>query len=67
MAMFLTHTRFKRPVPPGHSKEQKLTLATGNEYIQSRGTSVIQTGWGKLVTLKKKNTDPGDELWIVVG
>lgn len=65
--MFLTHIRFKKPVPPGHSKEQKLTLATGNKYTESRGTSVIQIDWGKLVTLKKKNTDPGDKLWIVLG
>lgn len=51
--MFLTYTRFKRPVPSVHSKEKSVTLATRNEYIQSCARTVILIGSGKVVTLKK--------------
>lgn len=49
----MTYTRFKRPVPSVHGKEENVTLATRNVYIQSCTRTVILSGSGKVVTLKK--------------
>lgn len=67
LVMFLTYSRFKRPVPTFHSKEQKEHWPPGmSAFGHVGGTTVIQIGWGKLVILKK-NTGLGKELWIALG